>query len=74
MSELTSKKNTINTVKTLWLSLGNLQEIWEESRSKGYKKKGLEKGSRKSCKFNVNKISPSYPQAEKLEEEFLSGD
>lgn len=59
MAELISKKNSINTVKILWLYLGNLQEIWEESRSKGCKKKGLEKGSRKSCKLNVNKITPT---------------
>lgn len=69
MAELiTYNMNVINTFKILWLYLGNLQKICEESRSKGCKKKGLAKGSRNSCKFNVNKIAPSYPQASKLEE------
>lgn len=68
MAGLISNKNTMDTVKILWLYLGNLHEIWEESRSKGCKKKGLAKGSRKSCKYNVNKIAPNYPQASKLEE------
>lgn len=47
MDELISNNNTINTVKILWLYLGNLQEIWEESKSKDCKKKGLAKGRRK---------------------------
>lgn len=68
MAGLISNKNTINTVKTLGSYLGNLHEIWEESRSTGCKKKGLAEDSRKSCKFNANKIAPSYPQASKLEE------
>lgn len=76
MAELKTNKNTINTVKILWLYLGNIQEIWEERRSKGCKKKGLAKGSRKSCKFNVKKKNSSQlPTGIKAGRDgFLSGD